>query len=101
MFFLQTARHTPESCPQHNEEARKVYNQFYSKLNDLMQKNGVKLVGGWVSTLEHLIVFVCDVQDPMAMMQFMREPEMMAWQSYQIMENRPVRMFDEAMTLLK
>jgi uncharacterized protein with GYD domain len=101
MFFLQTARHTPESCPQHNDEARKVYNQFYAKLNELMQKNGIKMVGGWVSTPEHLIVFVYDVQDPMAMIRFMQEPEMMAWQSYQIVENRPVRMFDEAMTLLK
>jgi hypothetical protein len=101
MFFLQTARHTPESCPQHNMEARKVYNQFYAKLNELMQKNGVKMVGGWVSMPEHLIVFVYDVQDPVGMIRFMQEPEMVAWQSYQVVENRPVRMFDEAMTLLK
>lgn len=101
MFFLTTARHTPESCPQHNEGARNVYNQFYAKLNELMRKNGIKMVGGWVSLPEHLIVFVFDVQDPAAMINFMSEPEMVAWASYQVLKNRPVRMFDEAMTLLK
>lgn len=101
MFFLTTARHTPESCPQHNEAARNAYNQFYAKLNELMQKNGIKMVGGWVSLPEHLIVFVFDVADPATMIGFMREPEMVEWASYQVLENRPVRMFDEAMTLLK
>jgi len=101
VFFLMTARHSPESCPQHNAEARKVYNQFYAKLNDLMQKNGVKMVGGWVSMPEHLVVFVFDVQDSAGMIGFMREPDMVAWQSFHVVENRPVRMFDEAMALLK
>lgn len=101
MFFLMTARHTPESCPQHNEAARKVYNQFYAKLNGLMQKNGVKMVGGWVSMPEHLTVLVFDVQDSAGMIGFMREQDMVAWQSYQVVENRQVRMFDETMTLLK
>ena len=66
-----------------------------------MQKNGIKMVGGWVSLPELLIVFVFDVQDPASMIGFMHEAEMVAWQSYQVLENRPVRMFDEAMTLLK
>ena len=86
MFFLQTARHTPESCPQHNEAARKVYNQFYAKLNELMQKNGIKMVGGWVSMPEHLIVFVFDVQDPAGMIGFMHEPEMVAGRAIKLLK---------------
>lgn len=85
----------------HNEEAKKVWKEFYAKLNELMAKNGIKMVGGWVSTPKHLTVIVYDVQDPASIIGFMREPEMVAWQSYQMVENRPVRMFDEAMTLLK
>lgn len=101
MFFLQTATHSPESCPMHNEAAKKAYNQFYNKLNELMQKHGVRMVGGWVSTPEHLTVTIYDVPNPEAMVGFMREPEMMAYLSYQVTENRPVFMLDEVMKMLK
>jgi hypothetical protein len=101
MFYLQVARHSPESCPLHNEGAKNAYNKFYSKLNELMQKTGVKMVGGWVSTPEHLTVILYDMQTPEAMVAFMREPEVSAWLSYQVTETKPVQMLDEVMKMLK
>jgi hypothetical protein len=85
----------------HNEAAKTAYNKFYVKLNELLQKDAVKIVGGWVSTPEHLTVIVYDMQDSQAMMSFMREPEVSAWLSYQVTETRPVLMLDEVMKMLK
>jgi hypothetical protein len=101
MFYLQVARHSPESCPMHNEAAKTAYNKFYAKLNELLQRDAIKIVGGWVSTPEHLTVIVYDMQNPEAMAAFMREPEVMAWLSYQITETKPVLMLDEVMKMLK
>ncbi len=101
MFYLQVARHSPESCPMHNEGAKTAYNKFYAKLNELLQKDAIKIVGGWVSTPEHLAVIVYDLQNPESMAAFMREPEVLVWLSYQVTETKPVLMLDEVMKMLK
>jgi hypothetical protein len=101
MFFLQIARHSPESCPLHNEGAKIAYNKFYAKLNELLSKHSIKMVGGWVSTPEHLTVVIYDLQNPENIIGFMREPEVSAWLSYQVTETKPVLMLDEVMKMLK
>jgi hypothetical protein len=101
MLFLQIARHSPESCPIHNDEAKKAFMTFSSKQDELLKKNGIRKVGGWVSMPEHFIVFVYELSTTELMMKFMREPEVMAWQSYQIVETRPMVTFEEAMSFVK
>lgn len=100
-LFLQTSRHTSESCPMHNEKVKKVYLDFISKMGRLTKKHGVKVLGTWTSMPEHLIVVVYDVPNPEAMLKFSMEPEVMEWLSYQTTENRPVKTLEEVMKLLK
>ncbi len=85
----------------HNESAKKTFVDFYANLDVLSKKYGIKVVGGWSSTPEHMTVFVYDVPNPDVMVKFMREPEIMAWQRYQVITNRPVLAFDEVMKLIK
>ena len=101
MFFLQIAVHSPESCPMHNDEAKKTFIDFSANLEPLCQKYGIKVVGGWASTPEHMTVIVYDVPNPDVMVKLMREPPIMAWQGYQTITNRPVLAFEEVMKVLK
>jgi len=100
-LFLQTARHAAESCPMHNEKAKKVYLDFTSKMGQITKKHGIKIVGSWVSMPEHLTVTVFDVPNPDAMLKYAMEPEVMEWLSYQTTENRPIRTLEDVMKLLK
>ena len=44
----------------HNEKVKKVFSDLTSKMEQLTKKHGIKLVGGWASTPEHLTVMVYD-----------------------------------------
>jgi uncharacterized protein with GYD domain len=101
VLFLQTAKHSPESCPMHNETVKKVFVNYNAKLGALSKKHGIKIVGGWAVTPEHTTVMIFDAPDPNAMMKFMGEPEAMTWQSYQVIKTRPVVAMAEVMKLLK
>jgi hypothetical protein len=100
MFFVQIAKHSPESCPTHHELAKKSFLDFSASLETLTEKYGIKVVGGWASTPEHMTIMVYDVPNPDVMVKFMREPPIMAWQQYQTITNRPVLSFEEVMKLL-
>jgi uncharacterized protein with GYD domain len=100
-LFLQTSKHSTESCPMHNEKIKKIYSDFMSKMGQLTNKHGIKVVGAWASMPEHLIVVVYDVPNPEAMLKFSMEPEVTEWLSYQTTENRPVKTMEEVMKLLK
>ena len=41
-IFLLISRHSPENCPMFNEKARKVYMEYFSKLDGLLKKHGIK-----------------------------------------------------------
>jgi len=101
MLFLQTAKHSPESCPRHNETVNKVFESFNANLGALLKKYGIKMVGGWALTQEHTMVMIFDAPDPNAMFNFMKDPETGAWQSYQIIKTRPVITMEAAMKMLK
>ena len=101
MYFLMIAKHSPESCPMHNEAAKKSFTDFDANLGPLSQKHGIKIVGGWASTPEHMTIIIYDVPSPDAMVKFMQEPQIMAWQGYQTITNRPVLSFEETMKFLK
>ena len=101
MLFLQTSKHTPESCPMHNEKAKKVFADLMAKMGPLAKKHGIKLVGSWTSVPEHLIVNVFDAPNMEALMRFAMEPEVMSWLAYNTTETRPVMIIEEVMKVLK
>lgn len=101
VIFLQTAKHSPESCPRHNAEMKKIFGDFDAKLGVLLKKYGIKVVGSWTITQEHVTVTIFDAPDHTAMMKFMGDRETSEWQSHQIIKTRPVITFEEAMKLLK
>lgn len=101
MLFLQTARHSAESCPMHNEKVKKIMADLFAKMGPLSKKHGIKMVGGWASIPEHLTVMVYDAPSMEAMLKFSMEPEVMAWISHHTTETRPVMTIEEVMKLLK
>ena len=101
MLYIQTAKHSPDSCPRHNAAMKKIYLDFNTKLGALLKKYGIKVVGSWVITQEHVSVMIFDAPDPTAMMKFMSDRETSDWQSHHIIKTRPVITIEEAMKLLK
>jgi len=101
MFFLQISKHSPESCPMHNEKAKKAAVDLMSKLGQLAKKHGIKVVGSWVAIPEHLMVMVYDAPNMEALMKFAMEPEVMNWLGYNTTETMPVMTTEEAMKFLK
>lgn len=101
MLFLQISRHAPESCPMHNEKVKKATVDLMTKMGSLTKKHGIKVVGGWNSIPEHLVVVVYDAPSLDAVMKFSMEPEVMSWSGYNTTETRPVMTLEESMKFLK
>ena len=101
MLFLQTSKHAPESCPMHNEKAKKALADLMAKLGLLTKKHGIKLVGSWTSMPEHLSVIVFDAPNMETLLKLTMEPEVMNWLAYNNTETRPVMTFEETMKILK
>jgi uncharacterized protein with GYD domain len=100
MLFLQISKHSIESCPLHNDKVKKVYVDSFAKMGQLMQKHGIKLVGGWTGVLDHLFVAVCEAPSMDALMRFSMEPEPMSWFEYNSTQILPVMSMEEGMKLL-
>ena len=100
MLFLQTSRHPPESCAFTNEKAKKATLDAGMKLNELLTKYGIKLVGAWVSLSEHLTVAVYDAPNMEALWKLSMEPAVMNLETYNVSDIRPVLTIEETMKLL-
>jgi len=100
-LFLKIARHSAESCPMHNEKVKKITADLMSKLGQLTKKYGIKVVGGWTSMPEHLLVMVYDAPSMEAMLKLTMEPEVIDWLGYNTSEIKPVMTLEESMKLLK
>lgn len=85
----------------HNEKVKKVYMDSYAKLDPLMKKHGIKIVGAWTSMPDHLTVMVCEAPNMEAFMKFSMEPEAMMWASYNDSEIRVVMTLEESMKMMK
>jgi len=101
MLFLQISRHSPESCPSHNEKAKKATVDLMAKTDQLTKKYGIKMIGGWSAMPDHMEVIVFDAPNLEAVMKFAMEPEMIAWMGYNTSELRPVITLEETMKLMK
>jgi len=100
-IFLVISRHSPENCPMFNEKARKVYIEWLSKLDGLMKKHGIKNLGGWGVTSEHLTVMVAEAPSLDAFQKLGMEPEILALSAYETYEIKLASSMEEAMKMLK
>jgi hypothetical protein len=98
---LQTARHSTEHCAIHNEKVRKIFADLWNKMPQLTKKHGIRIVGGWASPPEHLLVVVYEAPNMEALLKFSMEPEVMSAMGVQTTETRPVMTLEESMRLWK
>ncbi len=99
-LFLQISKHSPESCPMHNEKTKKALTDLTAKMDKLTKKHGIKMVGSWVSMPEHLMVTLYDAPSMEALMKASMEPEAMAWSVWNTAQTMPVATIEEVMKLL-
>ena len=98
--FLLISRHSPENCPMFNEKARKVTLQLVNKMEGLLKKHGVKMVGLWQVPTEHLIFEVHEAPSLEAFQKLGREPEIQAWYAYNTVEMKLAISSEEAAQML-
>jgi len=71
MLFGVFAVHAPESCPLNNKNVRKIFLQMETKLKTEQKKFRInKIVGFYMSVLEHQWVIVMDADDAHDIEQF-------------------------------
>jgi len=99
--FLLISRHSPENCPMFNEKARKMILQLVNKMEELLKKHGVKMVGGWAVHSEHLMFWVYEAPSLEAFQKLGMEPELLAWYAYNTCEVKSAISSEEAMKMLK
>ena len=64
MLFGVFAVHSPESCPLNNESSKKIFLQMNEKLQNSIKKHNIeKLVGFYMSVLEHEWIIILDANN--------------------------------------
>ncbi len=71
MLFGVFATHNPESCPLNNKNSKKIFNAMESKIKANLKKfNIVKIVGFYLSVLEHQWIIILDAKSAHDIEQF-------------------------------
>jgi hypothetical protein len=64
MLFGVFAVHSPESCPLNNEKSKKIFLGIDKKLKNSIEKHNIeKLVGFYMSVLEHEWIIILDAKN--------------------------------------
>ena len=64
MLFGVFAVHSPESCPLSNEQSKKIFLGIDKKLKNSIEKHNIeKLVGFYMSVLEHEWIIILDAKN--------------------------------------
>ena len=64
MLFGVFAVHSPESCPLNNEQSKKIFLGIDKKLKNSIEKHNIeKLVGFYMSVLEHEWIIILDARN--------------------------------------
>jgi hypothetical protein len=99
--FLLISRHSPENCPMFNEKARKVFMQYSSKLDGILKKHGMKMLGSWSVPTEHLSVVVFEARSSEAFQKCGMEPEVLALSAYETYEVKSALDMKEAVKMIR
>lgn len=71
VLFGVFATHSPESCPLNNKESKKMFTSIQAKIKPNLKKfNIAKLVGFYMSVLEHQWVIIVDAKNAHDIEQF-------------------------------
>jgi hypothetical protein len=64
VLFGVFAVHSPESCPLNNEQSKKIFLGIDKKLKNSIEKHNIeKLVGFYMSVLEHEWIIILDAKN--------------------------------------
>jgi ferritin len=96
LTLLAISRHTPGLCAFYNEKSANIYAEFMRKQKELEAKHGVKMVGGWNVSSEHLTVQVFEAPTFEAFQAYSMEPEVMKLSSVDTTEIKMAVTLEEA-----
>ena len=82
--FLVISNHSPEYCPENNAKVRKATLELISKMDGLLKKHNVKIVGAWFGFVpsEHTHYIVYESPSVEALQNLSMEPEIRAASAY-------------------
>jgi hypothetical protein len=63
VLFGIFAIHSPESCPLNNRNSKKIFLEIENKLKNLKKFNVTKVVGFYMSVLEHEWIIILDAKN--------------------------------------
>jgi hypothetical protein len=98
---LVIAKHAPENCAMHNEEARKATLALFDKQEELHKKYGTKMLGGWIISNEHTVIWVFEIPSLDELEQYFLEPVMKAQSAFNTTEVKIVKSMKEIAKLLQ
>ena len=82
MYVMMVSTHSPESCPIHNQETKKVMQTVMKQVPLLAAKHGVKITGLWANIGTHTFYGVYDTPNMDTFMALIREPDLRGWTSF-------------------
>jgi hypothetical protein len=96
-IFMVISTHSPEYCPENNEKVRKATLEVMSKMDGLLKKHGVKIVGAWFGFVpsEHTHYIVYEAPSVEALQKLRMEPEIRAASAYDSQETKIVKSLEE------
>lgn len=98
--FMIILRHSPENCDWVNEKSRKATLEFMGKVDELMKKHGIKMLGAWtMDPAGHQSFWAVEAPSVEALQKFGMEPETLATSAYRTMDIKIVMSFEEEMKL--
>jgi hypothetical protein len=99
--FLVISRHAPESCWMFHAKTRQIHLNLLHKLESLLKKYQVTLLGCWFDLPGHTLYEVYDAPNLDVFQKMSMEPEIVQWSSFNTMEIKLVSTLDDVMMVLK
>jgi hypothetical protein len=98
--FMVILRHSPENCDWFNEKSRKATVEFIGKVDELMKKHEIKMLGAWTTDpAGHQSFWVVEAPSLDAFQKFGMEPQVLATSAYRTMDIKLVMSLEEEMKL--
>ena len=98
--FMVILSHSPENCDWFNEKSQKTTLKFMGKVDELMKKHDIKMLGAWTTDpAGHQSFWVVEAPSVEALQKFGMEPEVLATSAYRTMETKIVMSMEEEMKL--
>ena len=88
-IFAVNMRHTPESCPRFNQEVMKKFREAFVKREESAEKNGVKILSAYTSTMEHTTFCIVEASSQQSVESYFVEIGMAFWNTAHISQVMP------------